>query len=65
MNAVEKLYAEFNAIESVEKIIKKEIGNGSKAHFELIAKWNDTGRYMSLDEAIHLEAKNRYYGWGK
>jgi hypothetical protein len=65
MTAAQKLTAEFNAVQEIAAQVKKECGNGMKGQTALIAKWNNTGRYMSFDEAAMMEARNRFYGWGK
>jgi hypothetical protein len=65
MTAAQILTQEFNAVQEIACVVKKESGNTSKGQASLIQKWNKSGRYMSFDEAAQMEARNRFYGWAK
>ena len=66
MTAAERFAAQVTAIMDIAAQVKKEVGATSAAHSQLIEKWRgERVGYFSLDEACTMEARNRFFGWGK
>lgn len=66
MTAIERLTFEMNEVAKIAEQVKRETGSSMAAQSALIAKWRgDRERYISFAEACTMEARNRFYGWGK